>query len=53
MGLVFIGSIFSPYFVVGGLGVALLGLLGWGWESVKDVEREIVALPDGALVERL
>jgi cytochrome c oxidase subunit I+III len=53
MGLVFIGSIFSPYFVLGGLSIALVGLLGWGWESVRHPEREIVALPDGALVESL
>jgi cytochrome c oxidase subunit I+III len=52
MGVVFIGSIFSPYFVLGGLGIALFGLFGWGWQSTKPVEREIVELPDGAIVER-
>jgi len=52
MGLVFIGSIFSPYFVLVGVGVAMFGLLGWGWESVKDIRQEIVELPNGAQVER-
>jgi cytochrome c oxidase subunit 1 len=52
MGVVFIGSIFSPYFVLGGLGLSLIGLLGWAWESTKNVEPELVALPSGALVER-
>ena len=52
MGLVFIGSIFSPYFVLVGVGVAMFGLLGWGWESVKDIRQEIVELPNGAMVER-
>jgi cytochrome c oxidase subunit I+III len=53
MGLLFIGSIFSPYFVLAGIGASLLGLLGWGWESTRDVEVERVALPDGALVEQV
>jgi cytochrome c oxidase subunit 1 len=51
MGVVFIGSIFTPYFVLGGLGLSSLGLLGWGWQSTHDVEREIVALPDHRVVE--
>jgi cytochrome c oxidase subunit 1 len=52
MAVVFIGSIFSPYFVLGGLGISLLGLLGWGWSSSQDVEVEIVARLDGTIVER-
>jgi len=52
MAVVFIGSIFSPYFVLGGLGLSLLGLLGWGLQSTSKIEREIVALPDGTIVER-
>jgi cytochrome c oxidase subunit 1 len=49
MGVVFIGSIFSPYFVLGGLAISLLGLAGWGWvgSNVRDEQR--VALPDGAV----
>jgi cytochrome c oxidase subunit 1 len=53
MGLVFIGSIFSPYFVLGGLAVSMIGLFGWGWAGTGDVEREIVALPDGTVVETI
>jgi hypothetical protein len=52
MGIVFIGSIFSPYFVLGGLGLSLIGLFGWGWESTGHAESELVALPDGRMVER-
>ncbi|HEX3865571.1 MAG TPA: cytochrome c oxidase subunit I [Gemmatimonadaceae bacterium] len=52
MGLLFIGSIFSPYFVLGGVGASVLGLLGWGLESTSAIEREIIALPTGAVVER-
>ncbi|MDB4877211.1 MAG: cytochrome c oxidase, subunit [Gemmatimonadetes bacterium] len=53
MGLVFIGSIFSPYFVLGGLGVSLVGLLGWAWQSTQPSGVERVALPDGPIVERV
>jgi len=49
MGLVFIGSIFSPYFVLGGLGISLLGLVGWAWTASNKREEERVALPDGAV----
>jgi cytochrome c oxidase subunit I+III len=51
MAVVFIGSIFSPYFVLGGIGLSLAGLLGWGLASVNRVQHEIVQLPDGTLVE--
>jgi len=51
MGVIFIGSIFSPYFVLGGLGLSALGLLGWGVQSMKPIEPEIVELPSGAIVE--
>jgi cytochrome c oxidase subunit I+III len=52
MGLLFIGSIFSPYFVLGGLGVSLIGLVGWALASSQSTGVEIVALPDGGIVER-
>ncbi len=52
MGIVFIGSIFSPYFVLGGLAISLVGLFGWGWQSTEPAEPELVALPDGGMVER-
>src|SRR5438046_1318084 len=31
MGVVWIGSIFSPWAVLGGFGLTLLVMLGWGW----------------------
>ena len=52
MGVVFIGSIFSPYYVLGGLGLSMIGLFGWGWQSSKGIESELVAVPNGAMVER-
>jgi cytochrome c oxidase subunit 1 len=52
MGVTFIGSIFSPYFVLIGLGLSLVGLFGWGAESTKRIEPELVELPAGTLVER-
>jgi cytochrome c oxidase subunit I+III len=42
MGVVFIGSIFSPYFVLGGLGLSLIGLAGWGWTGAQKLQRERV-----------
>ena len=50
MGVVFIGSIFSPWFVLVGIGISLIGLAGWGWDSSQEstnerVEREIVEVP--------
>ena len=52
MGLIFIGSIFTPYLVLVGLGVALIGLAGWGWQSSKSEGPQLVALPAGGEVER-
>jgi hypothetical protein len=51
MGLLFIGSIFSPYFVLGGLALSLIGLAGWGWSSSKPTGHERVATPSAAAVE--
>jgi cytochrome c oxidase subunit I+III len=45
MGVVFIGSIFSPWSVVGGFGLSLIGLAGWGWTGSKPTGRERVATP--------
>ena len=45
MAVLFIGSIFSPYFVLGGLGLSLIGIAGWAWVSVKPSGRELVATP--------
>ena len=41
MGVVWIGSIFTPWAVLGGLGLTLLTMFGWGWVStrVTGVER--------------
>ncbi|HWH50108.1 MAG TPA: cytochrome c oxidase subunit I [Gemmatimonadaceae bacterium] len=52
MGVVFIGSIFSPYYVLGGIGLSVIGLFGWGWQSTGRIEPELVALPNDAVVER-
>jgi cytochrome c oxidase subunit 1 len=46
MAVIFIGSVFSPYFVLGGLGLSLLGLAGWGWQSMRPKGPEIVAAPE-------
>ncbi len=45
MGVVFIGSIFSPWFVPGGLALSLLGLAGWAWSATKPKPHERVAAP--------
>jgi hypothetical protein len=52
MALLFIGSIFSPYMVLVGIGASVLGLAGWAWQSVGDIETERIALPDGVIVDR-
>jgi cytochrome c oxidase subunit I+III len=46
MGLLFIGSIFSPYFVLGGLGASVIGLAGWALASIKPSGHELVSTPD-------
>jgi len=51
MGVVFIGSIFSPYFVLGGLGLSLVGLAGWGWTGSASKGRDRVATPAAAAAE--
>jgi hypothetical protein len=51
MGVVFIGSIFSPYFVLGGLGLSLVGLAGWGWTGSKSKGHDRVATPASNAVE--
>jgi cytochrome c oxidase subunit 1 len=45
MAVVFIGSIFSPYFVLGGFGLSFIGLAGWGWQGSKATGPERVATP--------
>jgi cytochrome c oxidase subunit 1 len=45
MGVVFIGSIFSPWFVPGGLALSLLGLVGWAWAATQPKPHERVATP--------
>jgi cytochrome c oxidase subunit 1 len=47
MGVVFIGSIFSPWFVPGGLGLSMIGLFGWAWKSSSDHKGpDLVSAPD-------
>jgi heme/copper-type cytochrome/quinol oxidase subunit 1 len=50
MAELWIGSIFTPWAVLGGLGLTLLSMLGWGWQStrVQDVER---VETEGGIVE--
>ena len=45
MGIVFIGSIFSPWFVPGGVALSLIGLAGWGLAGSNANEPERVASP--------
>ena len=42
MAEVWIGSIFTPWAVLGGFGLTLLGMLGWGWQSTRQIEIERV-----------
>jgi len=42
MGEVWIGSIFTPWAVLGGFGLTLIGMLGWGWQSSRPTEVERV-----------
>jgi len=51
MGVVFIGSIFSPWFVLGGVGLSVIGLAGWGWTGSKPSGHERVSTP-AAMPER-
>jgi cytochrome c oxidase subunit I len=46
MAVVWIGSIFTPWAVLGGFGMTLLGMLGWGWESSRPAEVERVDTGD-------
>jgi len=46
MGVVWIGSIFTPWAVLGGFGLTLLGMLGWGWQSSRQLELERVDTGD-------
>ena len=41
MAELWIGSIFTPWAVLGGVGLTFLAMLGWGLQSVQetDVER--------------
>jgi cytochrome c oxidase subunit 1 len=45
MGVTFIGSIFSPYMVLIGLGLSMLGLAGWGWQGSEALGAERVEVP--------
>jgi cytochrome c oxidase subunit I+III len=45
MGVTFIGSIFTPYLVLVGLGLSLVGIAGWGWSGSRDAGPERVATP--------
>jgi cytochrome c oxidase subunit 1 len=47
MAVLFIGSIFSPYFVLWGFGIAVVAGAGWGRVRKHDENPEIVELPNG------
>ena len=46
MGITWIGSIFTPWAILVGLGITLLVMLGWGWASSQDIEVERVDTED-------
>jgi cytochrome c oxidase subunit I+III len=50
MGVVFIGSIFSPYAVLGGFGLAVLAGLVWAWPRKKEFRVDEVETPHGIAV---
>jgi len=50
MAELWIGSIFTPWAVLGGVGLTLLVMLGWGWESSMESDVERVAT-EGRIVE--
>jgi cytochrome c oxidase subunit 1 len=52
MAEVWIGSIFTPWAVLGGFGLTLIGMLGWGWQSSMQSEVERVDTGD-RIVEAL
>jgi hypothetical protein len=52
MAFIFIGSIFSPYFVLGGLGLSAIGLFGWAWASVSAHQGPDRVASSDALAER-
>ena len=49
MGVLWIGSIFSPYFVLAGVAISLVGLAGWGWVGSSQRDEERVAFADGTV----
>jgi hypothetical protein len=42
MAELWIGSIFTPWAVLGGIGLTLLGMFGWGWQSTQELDVEKV-----------
>jgi len=50
MAELWIGSIFTPWAVLGGVGLTLLCMLGWGWQSTAETDVERVAT-EGRIVE--
>jgi len=45
-----VGSIFTPWAVLGGVGLTLLVMLGWGLQSTRETDVERVAT-GGRIVE--
>jgi len=42
MAELWIGSIFTPWAILGGVGLTLIGMFGWGWQSTQELELERV-----------
>ena len=49
--LTFIGSIFSPWFVLWGLAASFVAFAGWGWPRADEIEPERVVLPDETTID--
>jgi cytochrome c oxidase subunit 1 len=52
MALLFIGSIFSTYYVPAAIAALLPGLFGWGWQSTRPAGPERMAVPGSGVVEK-
>jgi hypothetical protein len=51
MAVVFIGSIFSPWAVLGGFGIAYIAGMVWAWPEKSEITVERVETPHGIVVQ--
>jgi hypothetical protein len=49
MGILFIGSIFTPYAVLGGFGLAVIAAVGWSRVHQSDWHPELVEKKTGEM----